>query len=55
MFVNRKQIQTLADNFVESIKFDKDLASISTHRVNEESEDSNHKRMGRRKRNKGVI
>jgi hypothetical protein len=38
MFVKRKEIQTLADNFVEAIKVEKDLATISHHPGNEESE-----------------
>ena len=40
MFVKRKEIKTLAENFVEAIKVEKDLGSISTHQGNEESEDS---------------
>ena len=31
MFVKRKEIRNLAENFVEAIKVEKDLASISTH------------------------
>ena len=38
MFVKRKYIRTLEENFEEAIKVDKDLASISTHQGNEESE-----------------
>ena len=40
MFVKRKEIQTLVDNLVESIKVEKDLATISTHPGNGESEAS---------------
>ena len=38
MFVNRKEIRTLEENFEEAIKIEKDLVSISTHQGNEESE-----------------
>ena len=38
MFVKTKEIRTLVENFVESIKVEKDLATISTHLGNEESE-----------------
>ena len=38
MFVKRKEIRTLEENFEEAIKVEKDLASISTHRGNNESE-----------------
>ena len=31
MFVKRKEIRTLEENFEEAIKVEKDLASISTH------------------------
>ena len=40
MFVKRKEIRTLAENFVEAIKVEKDLVAISTHPRNEESEAS---------------
>ena len=40
MFVKSKQIQTFPENFVESIKVEKDLATISNHLGNEESEAS---------------
>ena len=39
-FVKRKEIRTLEENFEEAIKIEKDLASISTHRDNDESEAS---------------
>ena len=39
-FVKRKEIRTLAENFVEAIKVENDLATISTHQGNEESEAS---------------
>ena len=38
MFVKRKEIRALEENFEEAIKVEKDLASISTHQGNEESE-----------------
>ena len=50
MFVKREEIRTLEENFEESIKTDMDLASISIHRGNEESEDSTSEKMGRRTR-----
>lgn len=37
MFVKRKDIRTLEENFEEAIKVEKDLASISTHRGNRET------------------
>ena len=40
MFVKRKEIRTLTENFVEAIKVEKDLASIFTHQGNEEREAS---------------
>ena len=40
MFVKRKEIQNLAENFVEAIKVEKDLAAVSHHQGNEESEAS---------------
>jgi hypothetical protein len=40
MFVKRKEIITLEENFEEAIKVEKDLASISIHQGNEESETS---------------
>ena len=53
MFVKRKEIRTLADNFVAAIKFEKDLESISTHQGNEESEASTSEKNG--KKNKEVV
>lgn len=52
MFVKRKEIRTLEENFEESIKVVKDLASISTHQGNEESETSTLEKHG--KKNKEV-
>ena len=40
LFVKRKEIRNLDENFEEAIKVEKDLASISIHRENEESETS---------------
>ena len=44
MFVKRKEIRTLAENFFEAIKVEKDLASFSTHQGNEESQASTSKK-----------
>ena len=52
MFVKRKEIRTLEENFEESIKVEKYLASISTHQGNEESEASTSEKHG--KKNKEV-
>ena len=52
MFVKRKEIRTLEENFEEAIKVEKDLASISTHQGNEESEASILEKNG--KKNKEV-
>ena len=52
MFVKRKEIRTLAENFLEAIKVEKDLATISTHQGNEESEASTLEKNG--KKNKEV-
>ena len=38
MFVKRKETRTLEENFEEAIKVEKDLASISIHQGNEDSE-----------------
>ena len=51
MFVKRKEIRTLAENFLEAIKVE-ELASISIHQGNEESEASTSKKNG--KENKEV-
>ena len=48
MFVKRKEIRTLEDNFEELIKFDKDLASISIHQWTEEIETSTSKNNGKK-------
>ena len=50
MFVKRKEIRTLEENFEEAIKIEKDLASISTHRDNDESEASTSEKQGRKNR-----
>ena len=52
MLVKRKEIGTLEENFDEAIQIEKDLASISTHRENEESEASTLEKHG--KKNKEV-
>ena len=52
MFVKRKEIRTLEENFEEAIKIEKDLASIYTHQGNKESEASTLEKHG--KKNKEV-
>ena len=52
MFVKRTEIRTLEKKIEEAIKVEKDLASISTHWGNEESEASTSKKNG--KKNKEV-
>jgi hypothetical protein len=52
MFVKKKEIRTLAENFEEAIKVEKSLASISIHQGNEESEASASEKNG--KKNKEV-
>ena len=48
MFVKRKQIQTLEENFVEAIEVEKDLVAISNHLGNEESESSTSEKNGKK-------
>ena len=48
MFVKRKEIQTLKENFVESIKFEKHLAAISNHPGNEERKASTSENNGKK-------
>ena len=48
MFVKRKEIKTLEKNFVEAIKVEKDLATISNHQENEECEASPLENNGRK-------
>ena len=52
MFVKRKEMRTLEENFEEAIQIEKDLASISTHRDNDEGEASTSEKHG--KKNKEV-
>ena len=52
MFVKRKEIRTFEENFEEAIQNEKYLASISTHRDNDESEASTSEKQG--KKNKEV-
>ena len=52
MFVKRKEIRTLGENFVEAIKLEKDPTSIYTHQGNEESEASTLENNG--KKNKKI-
>ena len=56
MFVKRKEIRTLEENFEEAIQIEKDLASISTHQDNDESEASTSEKQGKKNKefkNKG--
>jgi hypothetical protein len=46
MFVKRKEIRTLEENFVEAIKVEEDLVAISTHPRDEESEASTSEKKG---------
>ena len=48
MFVKRKEIRALEENFEEAIKVEKDLASISIHQGNEESEASTSEKNGKK-------
>ena len=52
MFVKGKEKRTLVENFLESIKVEKDLASISNHQGNEESKPSSSEKSI--KKNKGI-
>ena len=48
MFVKRKEKQTLEENFMEAIKVEKDLTSISHHPGNEECEASTSEKNGKK-------
>ena len=48
MFVKRKEMRTLEEIFEEAIQIEKDLASISTHRDNDESEASTSEKQGKK-------
>ena len=50
MFVKRKEIRNLAENFLEAIKVEKDLATISHHPRMRKVKPPPQKRMGRRTR-----
>ena len=50
MFVKRKEIRTLEENFEEAIKVEKDLASISIHQGNKESEASTSENNGKKRK-----
>ena len=52
MFVKIKEKRTLEENFQDTIKVEKDLASSSSHLSNEENKTSISDRNG--KKNKGV-
>ena len=49
MIIKRKEIRTLEENFEEAIKIE-DLASISTHRDNDESEASTSEKQEKKNR-----
>ena len=51
MFLKRKEKENLAKNFVEAIKVEKDLATISNHLENEESEASTSENNGNKNKN----
>ena len=53
MFVKAREKITLAENFLEAIKVEKDLAYISSHQGNEENKPSSSKK--RIKKNKGIL
>ena len=48
MFVKRKEMRTVEENFEESIQIEKDLVSISTHRENDEREASTLEKCGKK-------
>jgi hypothetical protein len=52
MFVKAREKTTLEENFVEPIKVEKYLASISSHQGNKENKPSSSKKS--RKKNKGI-
>ena len=52
MFVKAREKRTLVENFVEAIKAEKDLASISSHWGNEENKPSSSEKSI--KKNKGI-
>jgi hypothetical protein len=52
MFVKAREKRTLAEKFVEAIKVEKDLESISSHQGNEENKPSSSEK--RIKKNKGI-
>ena len=48
LFVKRKEVRTLEENFEEAIQIEKDLATISTHQNNDESETSTLEKQGKK-------
>ena len=52
MFVKAREKRTLAENFLEVVKLEKDLASISSHQGNEDSKPSSSEKSI--KKNKGI-
>ena len=53
MFVKAREKITLVENFLEAIKVEKDLESISSHQGNEENKTSSSKK--NTKKNKGIL
>ena len=53
MFVKAREKRTLAENFLEAIKVEKELASISSHQGNKETKPSSSEK--RIKKNKGIL
>jgi hypothetical protein len=53
MFVKEREKRTLAEIFLEAIKVDKDMASISSHQGNEENKPSSSEK--KTKKNKGIL
>ena len=51
MFVKAREKRTLAENFLEAIKVEKDLAPISSHQGNEENKPSSSEKSKEEQRN----
>ena len=49
MFVKARQKRTLAENFIEAMKGEKDIASISSSQCNEESKPSSSEKTTKKK------
>ena len=48
MFLKRKEVRTLEKKFEEAIQIEKDLASFSSHRDNDDSEASTSEKQGKK-------